>query len=339
MLPACGGKSDPPLAVLTVSEGNVLVTKTGSASPVAGSAGMDLKPGDTIITGAAAKAAVTFFEGSVIELKPDTQVEISSLITAGESSSTTISLKQQVGKTISTVKKLADPKSRYDVITPAAVAGVRGSTMYVSVAQGGRTIVGNIEGLISATAQGVEVQVPVNSHVTVVPGNPPEQPQPGATPDLQSADPAGSTPGRTVSNNLFEGSGVAFNYPGTWQTVDKTQYNDPSMIAYFKEPGAGAYIQVSEHDMFDNVSADDLKTYHDAWMSGFIVGQPISSKTLTAAGMPAYDTVFNDDVSRWRLVSLAKGSKVYDLSLSANTDSFDQASKEFDILVNSLVVQ
>jgi outer membrane lipoprotein-sorting protein len=48
--------------------------------------------------------------------------------------------------------------------------------MYVAVAMDGQTIVSNIEGSVSAIAQGVEVKLPVNTYVNISPGNPPETP-------------------------------------------------------------------------------------------------------------------------------------------------------------------
>ena len=108
---------------------------------------------DKIKSGPNSRAVITFFDGSTIELKPDTQLEISELV---KGTANQIRLKQELGETISTVKKLADPASRYEIETPAAVAGVRGSTMMVSVAFDGTTSVQNLEGKISVTAQGVE---------------------------------------------------------------------------------------------------------------------------------------------------------------------------------------
>jgi hypothetical protein len=71
-----------------------------------------------------------------------------------------------------------DSASRYEIETPVAVAGVRGSQMKVTVAQDGTTDVQNVEGKISVTAQGVEVVIPVGNTSTVQPGKPPSAPLP-----------------------------------------------------------------------------------------------------------------------------------------------------------------
>ena len=144
--------------------------------------GMTLKPGDSIRADNGSRAVVTFFEGSTIELVAGTQIELTALDMAGDSGPTSILLKQKVGETVSRVVKLADPASRYEIETPAAVAGVRGSTMRVNVAEDGVTTVGNEGGQISVIAQGVEVKIPVGMRSSVSPGQPPGTPQPITTP-------------------------------------------------------------------------------------------------------------------------------------------------------------
>jgi hypothetical protein len=174
-----GKIASSPLTVLSIVGGDVLIMKPGEKEWVRGEAGMTLGVDYKVKTKANGNATLTFFEGSTIELKSDTEIGLAELVIA--ETTNTIKLKQTLGETISKVKKLADPASRYEIETPAAVAAVRGSIMYVTVAQDGKTIVGNMEGLISVIAQGVEVKLPVNTRVTIMPGYPPEQPQSGAT--------------------------------------------------------------------------------------------------------------------------------------------------------------
>ncbi len=169
-VPACGGGRQS-LTILSLASGKVLVGKPASAK-MDGKVGMTLKTGDVIESGDNSTATVTFFEGSTLELKPGTSVEVVSLEAAG--GSTTILLKQTLGGTVSRVVKLADPKSRYEIETPVAVAGVRGSIMLVDVATDGTTHVGNQEGKISVVARGVELVIPVGGGGLVKPGEPPQ---------------------------------------------------------------------------------------------------------------------------------------------------------------------
>ncbi len=171
VVPGCSGRNQS-LTMLSVASGSVLLTSSESISPVPGSVGTRLKPGDVVRTGENSTAVVTFFDGSTIELKAGTQIEIVTLDTA-RTGSTMILLKQLLGETISRVTKLVDPQSRYEIETPAAVASVRGSVMLVAVTSDGTTRVGNQEGKISVVAQGVELAVPVGGSSIVNPGESP----------------------------------------------------------------------------------------------------------------------------------------------------------------------
>jgi hypothetical protein len=172
MIAGCSGTSRS-LTVLSVASGSISVTKTGSTSPVQAGVGTTLKPGDIVQANDNSTAVIAFFEGSTIELKAGTRIEVVSLDTA-RSGSTTILLNQMLGETISRVTKLADLKSRYEIETPAVVAAVRGSVMLVAVETDGTTRVGNLEGKISVVAQGVEVVVPVGGSSIVRPGESPK---------------------------------------------------------------------------------------------------------------------------------------------------------------------
>ncbi len=187
---------------LTGFQGEVLVKKAGAADWARAAADMKLEKGDIIKAGTSAGAVVTFFDGSTIELKADTQIEIAELV---QEKSTAIRLKQQIGETISTVKKLADPASRYEIETPSAVAAVRGSAMQVSVTQDGTTRVQNLEGKISVLAQGVEVAIPVGSSSTVLPGQPPASPQPVLT--TPASTQLTGPPSSDAANDLFDSQG------------------------------------------------------------------------------------------------------------------------------------
>jgi len=151
--------------------------RAGTNNWVLATAGTTLQPGDVIRSTNGAHAEVTFFEGSTIELNGETQVSLSE-ISLSDTGSTTIHLKQIIGNTVSRVKKLTDSASSYEVETQAAVAAVRGSTLDLTVLADGTTIVANVEGDISVTAQGIEVVIPEGMKVTVVPGSPPGQPEP-----------------------------------------------------------------------------------------------------------------------------------------------------------------
>jgi lipocalin len=151
------------LTMLSITEGDVLIMKSGTDSWLEAQVGMTLEPGDIIKAGDDSRAVITFFEGSTIELEAGTEISVTELSTAIDTGSTTISLKQEIGKTISRVEKLADPASRYEVETPGAVAVVRGSIMHVYVDLQGGTTVGCEAGNVTATTLNVTVWISVGT--------------------------------------------------------------------------------------------------------------------------------------------------------------------------------
>ena len=165
-------------SVLSACTGEVQVKTADAANWVGGVVGAVLKDDDAVKTGAEGEASITFFDGSVIELRANTQIEISEL---KQGKTKSIKVKQEIGETWSKVEKLTDMALRYEIETPVAVAAVRGSQMIVTVATDGTTSVGNLEGDISVTAQGEEVVIPEGKHSVVEPGAPPSEPVDGTT--------------------------------------------------------------------------------------------------------------------------------------------------------------
>jgi hypothetical protein len=195
-----GGTNVPPttptstLTMLSITAGNVFVKKAGTDNWILAQVGMSLEPGDTIKTDPTSNAEITFFDGSTIELQAGTQIEIVSLDISADTGSTTITLEQTIGTTLSRVTKLLDPGSSYEVETPTGVAAVRGSSMLVQVIADGITWVTNLEGAIWITYHGVELEVPQGG--TCVFGNGGESAQllPPLSGALSGGWPAGSPP-------------------------------------------------------------------------------------------------------------------------------------------------
>ena len=173
-----GEQQANPLATLSIKEGDVLVMNVGADSWVQAQVGLILEQGDTIKTDDYSRAEITFFEGSIIELEPGTVLNISDLSIAPDTGSTSIMLKQELGKTISRVKKLTDPISRYEVETPTGVAAARDTIIIICVDEAGITRVFNQEGSVVAIAQGTEVQIPEGMQSIIIPGAPPSLPHP-----------------------------------------------------------------------------------------------------------------------------------------------------------------
>jgi uncharacterized repeat protein (TIGR01451 family) len=166
-----------PLTILSIVGGEVMVKKAGTDTWQPATVAMTLQPGDTIKTGDYSGAEITFFEGSTVEMEASTEITVAEL-SIGDDGSTTIHLIQLLGRTISRVRRLAGAGSSFEITTPAAVAAVRGSTMYVTVAANGRTIVGNEHGDIRIIVDGVEYIIHEGMQRTIAPGQPPSAEMP-----------------------------------------------------------------------------------------------------------------------------------------------------------------
>jgi len=161
------------LTMLSITEGNVFLMKAGTDSWIEAQVGMSLEIGDIVKSGDSSSAEITFFDGSTIELQAGTEIEVASLNISTDTGSTTISLKQALGDTVSRVTNLVDPASRYEIETPAGVAAVRGSVMLVSVIEDGTTWITNKKGNMWGIAQGVELKIPEFRQCIIIPGQPP----------------------------------------------------------------------------------------------------------------------------------------------------------------------
>jgi hypothetical protein len=171
-----------PQTILSFKGGEVYVMRAGTDEWIPVEVGMTLQPGDYIKTANGSNAEVTFFEGSTIELHGGTQISLAD-ISLSETGSTTISITQYCGETVSRVQSLTDAESGYEVETEAATAVVRGSTMIVTVYEDGTTTVTNVEGTIWVSAHGNTVNIPEGMTSTVPPDGTPSEPEPPEPPD------------------------------------------------------------------------------------------------------------------------------------------------------------
>ncbi|HEY6202338.1 MAG TPA: FecR domain-containing protein [Candidatus Limnocylindria bacterium] len=172
-------------AVLTVISGDVQ-TRFGGSGFSSATDGAVLYVGSTVRTSGDARAVLTLFEGSTIELEPASDITIEEATT--RSSSTIVQLAQSVGRSWHVVTHLTTADSRYEVRTPAATASVRGTAFEVAVddaLSGPTTTVTTTEGRVATadTAGSSEVLVTADQITTVRANTAPEPPR--AAPDAQ----------------------------------------------------------------------------------------------------------------------------------------------------------
>lgn len=123
-------ESKAAIAMLAVQSGEVIV----NGSPA--SAGMELKEGDSVKTGAKAKASVVFFDSSILRLNENTEIFVKSVVSQGGKK---VAIEQTAGQTWSRVLKISGIKE-YSIETPNTVATVRGTGFSISVGEGDTTI-------------------------------------------------------------------------------------------------------------------------------------------------------------------------------------------------------
>jgi hypothetical protein len=252
---------------------------------------MTLDIGDRLKTGAGSKARITFFEGSTIELEGETSISLLELgINADQS--TAVKVKQEVGKTLSQAKKLLDTRDRYEVETPAAVAAVRGSTMYVEVALDGRTFVGNVEGKIVVVAHGIETKLPPDTHTNIVPGQLAGTPEPGATPLPTTTPPVTSiAPSTTVK-------------PPTSTKTTTAPTTTPPAPTTTKPPLTIRIVSLKQGDLVGRAVI----------VSGVVNDGTIFEAVLTLNGTPVTISVVNGNFST--TVTLADGTNSISVSVT-----------------------
>ena len=147
---------------------------------------------------------------------------------------------------------------------------------------------------------------------------------------------AGGGAKETPTASHFEVNGISFDYPSTWKTLKS---DDPMRIAYLSEVSTNTMLQVIK----ETVTGFTLKTYHDNYAIQLMVGNPISGRSLTVAGLDAYEGVWNMKQGttdyRVRQISIAKDGVFYMIFCSTAPSSFDKVNKDFDTVINSFKVQ
>jgi hypothetical protein len=150
-VPAPIPSASRPAAVLTVISGAVELRAAGTAFAPALD-GAVIYVGSTVRTSADARAVLTLFEGSTVELEPASDITIEEATSRG--GSTIVELAQSLGRSWHVVTHLTTPDSRYEVKTPAATASVRGTAFEVALVDGpsgSTTTVTTVEGLVATS--------------------------------------------------------------------------------------------------------------------------------------------------------------------------------------------
>lgn len=123
----------PRIVTITKLEGSVLIQAKGKAIALPARTGMELKAGDRIITGKDGKVEISFDDGSITRVAPNSRIDFEKLSQDETQGTTTTVINTNWGKIWNKVQHLINKNSRFEVNTPSAVAGVRGTEYAVHV--------------------------------------------------------------------------------------------------------------------------------------------------------------------------------------------------------------
>lgn len=162
-------------STVTVLDGSVLVSHAGGQFALIAD-GDVVARGDTVRTAADSHGVLTFFDGTTVELEPETEITIDDL-QASTSGDKIVAISQAIGRTWHVVTHLVSGDSHYEIKTPTATAIVRGTAFQVAVAADGTTSAETTEGDVSTIAQGTDVHVRAGQITSVSPGSAPRAPE------------------------------------------------------------------------------------------------------------------------------------------------------------------
>jgi hypothetical protein len=124
--------------------------------------------GDGIITGKNSAATLTIDEGiGTIQVSEKTQLTIDRLQNSNGAFITRLQING--GQVRLKVRRLNNPNSTIQIISPAGVTGVRGTDFGVSVLPSGKTGVATLSGKVDLEAEAVKVQIPLDFQSAVIP--------------------------------------------------------------------------------------------------------------------------------------------------------------------------
>jgi len=224
-------------STLEVLDGAVAVSRGGNTF-VMGQDGDMLQEGDVIRTGEGAHAVLTFFDGSVIELEPDSEIRVETL-QATSAGDLLMTMQQTIGRSWHVVSRTLSPNSKYEVRTPAATAAVRGTAFLVTVTPQGLANVQTTDGVVGMAGGGQEVLVPAGFQSNVPPGGVPEPTTPAPPPPAVVRIVLDATPNAAVVDAFKRTVGVINGFPIRYIPGSTVALVDGKLVITIPNPTLG----------------------------------------------------------------------------------------------------
>lgn len=148
-IPAHLLREQPTVAEVVHAYGDVTVTRASTETALPLASGENLATGDVVRTGAQSSTTLRFVDGARVLLRPDSEMKIERLAQSRAGVSTTLRLERGSADSVVPPAQGASAPSRYEMRTPQANLGVRG-TEFRTVAEGGVMRLEVLEGKVGA---------------------------------------------------------------------------------------------------------------------------------------------------------------------------------------------
>jgi hypothetical protein len=109
-----------------------------------------ISEGDWVQTDSLGMAEVTFFDGNLMEILPNSLIQVGEYQFADDDSPV-LTIEQSVGDMRHQIDRILDSESRYEVHTPSAIVAVRGTNFFSSVTWQGETIFNLDTGMLAVS--------------------------------------------------------------------------------------------------------------------------------------------------------------------------------------------
>ncbi len=155
---AANGQSELA-ATLEVLAPGVTVQRFNTANPIAITVEAIVGVGDVIRTDGTGRARITFFaDGTDTELLSNTEYRITEF--TGDDSAFSLTVEVILGQTIQRLQRILDSNSSYKILTPGMELAARGTVFAVRVEGDGRAAMLVSEGLVQASKEEANADVP-----------------------------------------------------------------------------------------------------------------------------------------------------------------------------------
>lgn len=171
-------KVTPAPATVTAVNGNVRV-KAGEVAFRPLQAGDQLKGGESVITGPRSSASFRFADGTTLTQQASSKLSFGRLAAYGKTGMVSTEISLDSGRLEASAARQLAPAGGFQVRTPVAVAGLRGTAFRVNVAEDGKRMSNEVtEGVVAVSARGKAVEVAAGQGTYAEAGRPPAPARP-----------------------------------------------------------------------------------------------------------------------------------------------------------------